>query len=216
MNLKDVLAKLSKGEELSAEEKDFLQKFDPDRMADDKAAGARKKAEAELEKAQKQVADLTKQVEELTKKAKEKENAGKSDAEKYQDQIREMSENLKRLQERADGAEKEKNALARAHALADLRARHKIKFQDGLDHKMLEKAFDGVFDGVDDLSDEAAVSTKIETFKRINSAALVDTSGSGTGAKPHVSAVQVGRSGKPIAEMSEAERSKDLVSKGLI
>lgn len=215
MKLKDILAKVAKGEALTDEEKKFLAEHDPDKAANDIAAAARRKAEEKAAAIEAERDTLKKQFEELQSKLDGAANAGKSDLEKAQAQIAGLSKQLNDLNARVQTTEKEKATLQRNQKLTDLRRTAGIQFVQGLDQGMLERSFASAFDGVDSLDDENVAKTKIETWKAMNKAAILDASGHGAGSPPHVGGDALARA-KTIEQMTPAERKADLKKSGII
>lgn len=186
MKLKDILAKVAKGEALTDEEKQFLASHDPDKAVNDAAAAARRKAEELAAALEKEKQDLAKKLQEIEAKLAEKDNAGKSDVEKAQAQIAELSKQMKTLQAQAESAKAENVALQRNQSLGEIRRKAGIQFVEGLDQAMLDRSFASAFEGIDNLSDETIINQKVATWKAMNKAALLDTTGHGSGGNPHV------------------------------
>jgi len=69
------------------------------------------------------------------------------------------------------------------------------------------------------LSNEDVIKVKVDTWKAMNKAAILDTSGGGAGGNPHNGTrgtIQRGAGGKAIEEMTADERAQDLVKSGLL
>ena len=186
MKIKDILAKVSKGEALTDAEKQFLADHDPDEVANNAAAAARRKAEEKAAALEKERDDVKKQIVELQSKLDGAANAGKSDLEKAQAQITQLSKQFGELQTKLQATEQEKTSMLRNQKLSDLRRNAGIQFIAGLDHGMLEKSFSSAFEGVDNLDDANIIKVKIDTWKTMNKAAILDASGHGAGGAPHV------------------------------
>lgn len=161
--MKTIITKLLKGESLTDEERAKVEAFDIDKLINDAAAAARRKAETERDSIKEQL--------ESAKTA-----AGGRDAE-----IEKLTKRIKAIEDAKAAAEAEASALKRASTLRDIRTKAGLKFIDGVDPKLLESAFASAFDGVEDFSDEAAVQEIVTKFSSVNKALLVDQSGFGTG-----------------------------------
>ncbi len=188
MKLKDILARAAKGEDLTDAEKAFLAEYDPDKATNDVAAAARRAAEKKLAEAEKARSALAEQVAEIQAKLDNAADAGKSELEKAQGQIAGLSKKVGELTKQVDAARKEKANMERDQRLASIRTEAGIQFVDGLDHGMLARSFASAFDGVDGLEDENVIKAKVDTWKAMNKAAILDASGHGGGSKPHVGA----------------------------
>lgn len=209
MDIKTILAKVRKGEALTDEEKTALEAYDPDKVADSKAAAARKDAE-------KQRDTLKAQLEELQAKLDEAGNAGKSEVDKLKNQVEKLTKDIETHKAAVTKAEAEKRALVRGTKLD--RILGGMKFVDGLDVTLprlaLEKALADVKD--DDLDTEDTVKPILEAFRMKNKALLLDDSGGGGGTTPKGGAGSGNTgSGDPM-KMTPAEREKDLKKRGII
>lgn len=186
MKLKDILAKVAKGEDLTDAEKQFLAEHDPDKAVNDAAAAARRKAEEKATALEKERDEVQKKIDEMQSKLDAAQNAGKTDLEKAQNQISQLSKQFSDLQGKLQATEQEKTAMQRNQKLSDVRRQAGIQFVEGLDHGMLEKSFAAAFEGVDGLDDENVVKLKVDTWKAMNKAAILDSTGHGAGSTPHV------------------------------
>jgi len=185
MKLKDIQAKLKKGEELTDAEKQFLADYDESKAVNDAAAAARRKAEEKQAELEKEREKLNQQMADIQAKLDEKENAGKSDAEKAQAQIEALSKQVGELKTQAEEASSAQAQMSRNQRIADIRRTAGIQFVPGLDHAMLEQSFSRAFEGIEDLESDEVIKTKVETWQAMNKAAILDTSGSGTGSEPN-------------------------------
>ena len=113
MTIKDILAKLVKGETLTAEELAFLKGYDPQKDIDSAAAAARKKSEADAAKAVQDLAAAQQQLKDAQTKLDEAGSKGKTDLQKLQDQ-------LAVLQKQVETATSEKQKLVRQQKLDDV------------------------------------------------------------------------------------------------
>jgi len=214
MKLKDILAKVAKGEALTDEEKKFLADHDPEKAANDIAAAARRKAEEKAAALEKEREDLNKKLEEMQGKLDHAANAGKTDLEKAQGQIAGLSKQLNDLQTKIQSTEQEKAGMLRNQRLSELRREAGIQFVGGLDQKMLERSFAGAFEGVDNLDDENVIKVKVDTWKAMNKAAILDASGGGAGSPPHVGGRETSTpttiKGDALIEMAKSGSIEDV------
>lgn len=218
MNIVEVIAKAAKGEALTDEEKAGLKEFNPQKQVDSAAAAARKEAEAKAEAAKGEAAKLQKQIDDLNAALKAKDDAGKTDLERAQEQVKQFAGQLKELQGKVEFAEKEKSALVREQKLDSVLREAGIQFIDGVDHKILTRAFNGAFEGIEDLENAEVVKPIVTTFRAMNKGVIMDTSGHGSGnpLKGASGGAPVGLTGKPVDQMSPAEREKDLKERGMM
>ena len=216
MKLKDILVKVAKGETLTDAEKQFIVDHDPDEVANNAAAAARRKAEEKAAALEKERDDVKKQITDLQSKLDGASNAGKSELEKAQSQIAALSKQFGELQTKLQTTEQEKTQMQRGQRLAELRRSAGIQFIGGLDHGMLEKSFASAFEGVDNLDDANIAKIKVDTWRTMNKAAILDASGHGAGSVPHVAGDGAAERTKKIEEMTPAERKADLKKSGII
>lgn len=209
MNIEQILKKITAGESLTDEEKTFLGSYDPKAAIDSAAAGARKEAEAKLAKANEANAELSKTLEALKAENEGKKQSGNNDLAAAQNQISELSKSLEKM--KADIAEKDKavQLAQRKAALDGIRTKAGIQFAPGLDPDMLNGSFERAFEGLEDLSDETVIAQTVEAFKQRNAAAILDTSGHGSGAKP-------GQTTPPAKEPTMEERAEQLSKAGVV
>lgn len=163
MNIKDILAKLLKGETLTDDEKAFAEAFDLQGELDKASAAARRKAEAATKEAVKKHDDLNRQIEELQAKLTEKEEAGKTSA----TELEKLAKKIKTLEEKNAASEAKLAANARMDAIVDLAKAHGIKPAEGISGKSLETLLDLAV-GETDVTDEDAMKAVFEQFKADN------------------------------------------------
>lgn len=168
--MKDIIAKLLQGQELSQEERAKLEGFDPDSMA----ASARKKGEAERDEWKAKYDALAKESEEARAK---QEALGKG----KQTELQQLQERLAKLEQAKAEAEAEASKLRRSQRIEDILKASGIKFIDNVDPEFLRGAFARTFDEVDDLTDDTRVKELVGSFRAANKGLVLDTTGSGTG-----------------------------------
>ena len=210
MNLKDILGKVAKGEELTAEEKQVLAGFDPDAHANSAAAAARKKAEADAAKAAADLKAAQERLAEMEGQLSETNNKGKSEAEKLAAKVAELSKTV-------ESVTKEKAQLVRQQKLDDVIRTSGLQFVKEVDGGIMRNALVSEFGNLsdDDLADLEKVKPVIETFRARNKAVILDA-GHGSGGPAHTPDVPTGLDGKPVDQMSAGEREADLKKRGLI
>ncbi len=174
MKIKDVLAKLGKHEDLTDEEKTFLADYvepDVDKVANSRAAEARRDAEEKH--------NLTKEeLEKLQKKLEEIDNSKLSDSEKVKKQIEELDKQLAAEIVKGEALEKKNTGLSRDHKIEKIM--RTLRFVSGFDPESGKTLIANRLKDVD-LDDKDAVAKVIEEFKAGNAALIaVDTDG-GTG-----------------------------------
>lgn len=177
MNIKELLAKMLKGETLTDEEKAYIASFDPDKSGDAKAAAARKAAEKERDALKAKLAELETALDEAG-------SAGKSEVEQLKAQVTKLTKAVETAAANVAKAEGEKKALVRGTKLD--RILGTLKFVDGLDASLprlaLERALADLKD--EDLDSDEAIKPIVEGFTAKNKAILLDQSGGGAGTPP--------------------------------
>lgn len=163
--MKSIITKLLKGESLTDEERSKVEAFDLDKLINDAAAAARRKAESERDSLREQL------------------DSAKGAASGRDAEIEKLTKRIKAIEDAKAAAEAEASALKRASTLRDIRTKAGLKFIEGVDPQILESAFANAFNGVEDFSDEVAVQEIVKSFSTANRALLVDQSGYGSGQK---------------------------------
>ncbi len=179
--MKDILQKLLKGEKLTDEERAKAEAYDPEKLQNEAAANARRKAESERDAAKTALDKLKAEI-------AEKEEAGKKENEAKLTETQQLMKRIETLEKAKADAEASAKALQRANSIEAIRAKAGVKFVDGIDPEFTRGAFARVFDGMDDLADEAAVKEKVSAFVASNKGLSADNSGHGTGG--HVNPVR--------------------------
>jgi len=209
MNIKELLAKVAKGETLTADETAFLAAYDPDKASNGAAAAARKAAEKERD-------TLKAQLTELEAKLGDAENAGKSEVDQLKATVAKLTKSVEAATATAAKIEGEKKALVRGTKLDRIVAG--LKFVDGLDASLprlaLERALADVPD--DGLENEAVVKPIIEGFTAKNKAILLDQSGGGAGTPAKGGAGSAAGGTVDPMKMTAEERQADLKKRGIL
>lgn len=184
MNVKDLLAKIAKGEALTDEEKTFLAGYDPDKVANSTAAAARKSAEAKLKEKEAALQQLQADIDALRAESEEKANANKPELEKLAHELEKSRKALADSQAALAKLDQEKRQILRNGKIGKILGG--LKFVDGIDFDIprlgLEKALAEVKD--EDLDTDDLVKPIVEAFKAKNKALLADQSGHGGGNPP--------------------------------
>lgn len=218
MNIKDILSKVTKGEKLSDDESKALQAYDPQKDIDAAAAAARRKAEQDKADADKVVDDLKTQMAGLQKKLDDAGKGKLSEAEQAKAAQEALQRQIADLTAKFTAAEQEKAKLTRQAKVDAVIRSSGIKFVDGIDANILMGALASSIGSLkdEDLGNPDAVKPLVEAFKNANKAVIADTSGHGAGSNPG-QRVEVGvGTGKPIDQMTPAERQADLKKRGII
>lgn len=208
MDIKAVLAKVTKGEALTDEEKAELAAYDPEKVSNSAAAAARKKAEQELKAAKDRVTELEAEV-------AEKGNEGKTELEKVQKQLEKLNKDLAAKDAALAKAEAERKKGIRDGKISKLMSG--LKLMDGVDTDLvrlgLEKSLADLAD--EDLDSETAVKPLVEGFTTKNKALIVGDAGGGAGTPAKGGAAGGAGSGDPM-KMTAEQRQADLKKKGII
>jgi multidrug efflux pump subunit AcrA (membrane-fusion protein) len=180
MTIKEVLAKVRKGEALTDEEKAILEAYDPEKAANDSAAGARRKAELDLEKAKADLAKIQKDLE-TAKAALDSKDAEKlTETEKMTKELDNLKKQVTEITEAKAKAEAKAAATTRSQAIRDKAKAAGIALapktvSEGLFFQMLEATLSGV-----DVADEAAITAALDKFKAENPG-VITAPGKGSG-----------------------------------
>lgn len=181
MNIKDILAKINKGEDLSDEEKGYLAKFSYDDEINAAAAAARRKAEGERDAAK---AELDKLKSEADAKAKADEAAKAAkltDEQKQAAKFKALEDKVAQLEKDKAESDARAAALKRSRDIDALREKAGIQFAANIDPAITSAAFAKAFDGLDDLADEKEVAARVARFREANLGLIADNTGRGSG-----------------------------------
>ena len=166
MKIKEVLAKVLKGEALTDEEKQFVGKYDEQAIIDTAAASARKKAEQERDGFKAKVDELTKALDDAKKSG-----AGSEDT------IAKLQKDVANLLKANKESEAKIAAQARADAIRKAVGDAKMSAAKGISAALFDSAVDAAFKGVD-MSNAEVVKATIDKFKADNPA-LITVDGHG-------------------------------------
>ena len=163
MNIKDILAKLIKKEDLTDEEKAFVEKFDLQAELDRAAAAARKKSEADTKTARSEAEGLKAQLAELQKQLDDKGAEG----DKAKAEFQKLLKKVEALEKKNAENEAKIAASERLDAIVELAKANGIKPAEGISGSSLEKLLDLAV-GDTDVTDEDAMKEVFESFKKEN------------------------------------------------
>ncbi|MDD4817307.1 MAG: hypothetical protein PHI85_04995 [Victivallaceae bacterium] len=155
MDIKAILKKIADGKELSAEEKDFLSKYDPENGDGNRIPKSRLDEEISKHKAEKERADaLDSQLQELQTRIEELESTGKSAEEKakaaYDKEFNKLKKQVEDLTKERDAATASLAKSERTARVSTLASKHNFKDSSYLDFLAASKDVD--------LNDETAVT----------------------------------------------------------
>ena len=168
MTIKDIIAKVLKGETLSDEEKTFAGSYDPQKDIDTAAGSARRKAEADAKTAKDALTAL--QAEFDAYKAD-------NDPAKGQTELAKLTKRMEKLEADKKAAEDRAAAVERTSRVRALAKEAGINPAKGVDSKTIDLLVDHIMKDVD-LDDADAVKTAFDGFKTSN-AGLIAAQGVG-------------------------------------
>ena len=174
MTIKELMAKVAKGETLTDEDKDFAGKYDPQKDIDAAAGAARKKAEQERD-------GFKAKVDELTAQLAEAQKSGTS----ADETIKKLQKDVAALMKTNKENEERLAAQVRAESIRKAASEAKVVCAKGISQSLFDKALAAAFDGVD-MANADVVKATLDKFKGDNPAMIgVDgVGGVGTQGKP--------------------------------
>ena len=173
MNIKTVLDKLLKGEALSDDERTFAEKFDIEKVQNDKAAAARKDAETKT-------AEALKRVTELEGKLKEAEAMVASKSQSNDATIGALQKQVNALQKKSDDAEGREKALLRKNTISSRSAELGIVPAGGVNAKLFNQMIEQAVGDVD-VANGDALDGVLNGFKAENPALILAGGKGGSG-----------------------------------
>lgn len=182
MTIKEVLAKVRKGETLTDEEKAILDAYDPDKAANDAAAAARRKAEQDTADAKAALKKLQDEADAAKKASEDASKANQTEAQRRDAEFKAMQAQVAELTKSKTEAETRATALNRSQSIRDKAKAAGIGLapktvSEALFFQMLEATLTGI-----DVSDEAAMTAALEKFKTENPG-VIAAPGVGSGVK---------------------------------
>jgi len=183
MTIKEIHAKLLKGESLTDAEKEFLKVYDPDKEKNDAAAAARRKAEEEAAAAKSETEKLKRQIEDAKKAEEDAKKSQMTEAQRRETEFAAMKQQLADLAKAKTEAETKAAATQRSQAIRDAAKAAGISLapktvSERLFFQMLENTLSGV-----DIADQTALAAALESFKSENPG-IIAAPGSGSGVNP--------------------------------
>lgn len=173
MSIKDILAKVAKGETLADEDKSALAGYDPQAEIDKASAAARRKAEKERDEfkaqAEKSAADLAAAIE--AQKNPEKDT-----------QLARLAKEVEKLTKKNAEAEAKLKAAARMDAIRAAAKANGAVSAEGISAEIFDMLLDRAVGDVD-VGDADALKGALEAFKAANPAMIADLGRGGVGPK---------------------------------
>ena len=160
MTIKELMAKIAKGETLTDEEKAFAGQYDPQKDIDAAAGAARKKAEQERDGFKTKIEELTAQLAEAQKTG----TASDATIKKLQKDVADL---MKANKESADRLA----AQARADAIRKAVSEASIVCAKGISQTLFDNAVTAAFEGVD-MTNADVVKATLDKFKADNPAMI--------------------------------------------
>jgi chromosome segregation ATPase len=181
MEIKNILAKILKGEQLTDEEKAFVATYDPAKEKDGVAAAARKAAEKERDEARQKAEEAQAKLDKIKADAealqKKQEEEKLTAEERFANSIKDLNAKLEEMNARAQKAEADRLALERKTTiLAEAKKAGVIPIK-GVSSSFFDSAILSVTAGVN-ADDAEALKQAFESFKSEN-AALISTESPG-------------------------------------
>ena len=173
MNIKEILAKVAKGESLADEEKSFLGGYDPQADIDKASAAARRKAE-------KEASDAKSALEKLQSDFDDYKTSHNSD--KKQTELDKALARIAKLEKANADKDAALAATARAATVRKLAKEAGIVPANGIAAETLDLLVDNLLAKVD-LEDADAVKTAFDGFRAANGAMIADLGKGGVGVK---------------------------------
>ena len=173
MDIKEILAKVAKGEDLTDGEKAFLGGYDPQADIDKASAAARRKAERERDDA---LAKAAKAAEDLEAAQAALRNPQKDD------QLAKLAKEVEKLTKRNAEAEAKLKATARMEAIRAAAKANGAVAAEGISAETFDMLLDRAVGEVD-VGDADALKGALEAFKSANPAMIADLGRGGVGSK---------------------------------
>jgi colicin import membrane protein len=211
MSIKEILAKVAKGEALTDEEKTALAAYDPDKALNDAAAAARRKAEQDAVEAKTKLKELQDAAEAAKKATEDANKATQTEAQKREAEFKALQAQVTALTEAKKAAEAKNAATERSQAIREKAKAAGIALapktvSEKLFNQMLEAHLSGI-----EATDDDKLTAALESFKGENPG-IIAAPGSGSGMN----------SGTPESKIRQAEaqtaeqRASDLKKSGII
>ena len=173
MTLKDILAKIAKGDALNDDEKSFAGSFDFQVELDKAAAAARKAAEREAKAAKDALDALKVEFDDFR---------SQNDPAKAKDANAKLIARIEKLEAAKKAAEDKTAAMERTARVRSLAKEAGVNAAKGVDPKTIDLLVDNLMAGVD-LDDADAVKSAFDTFKAANAGMIAAATVGGVGTK---------------------------------
>ena len=173
MTLKDILAKVVRGEALSNEEKEFCESFDLQSQLDSAAGSARRKAERERDDARAKMQEAIDALEDLR---------SQTDPNKAKTEMDRLMSRIEKLETAKKAAEDRAAAVERTNKVRQLAKDAGIVAAKGISSKSLDALVDALMGGVD-IEDADAVKAAFDSFKADNAGMIAAGTVGGVGHK---------------------------------
>lgn len=211
MEVRAIIEKLKKGEQLTAEEQKALAEFDYDKTLNGAQAEARRKAESQLEAERKQREQLAAQLAELEKASKAKDEEKLSATERLQATLKELQGKFEAAEKRSAELAAQQAKAQRAAKIRSIAEKSGVQFVDGFDHSIAFGALESALQSVqtDQLDDDQLVKPVLGSFVAANKAVIRDLSGGGSGTPPKGGSTQ-GSGGTWTREQIKTMKPEDF------
>lgn len=181
MNLKDILAKIAKGEAITDAEKAFIESYDPIKATNDAAAAARRKAEEDAAKYKAELDKIKADAEEAARIAQDEKNKGMTENEKLTAQLKTLADSVSALTKGKEEAEAKAQATLRSQAIRDAAKKAGITLAPKtVDERLFFRILESTLEGVD-VADAEKLNASLTEFKESNAGIILAPGAGGAG-----------------------------------
>ena len=173
MDINAVIGKLLKGESLTDAEKDFAEKFDIEKVQNDKAAAARRDAVAKT-------LEAVSRIKELEAELKEAKEAAASKTQSSDATVRAIQKELAELKKKHEDTENRERALLRKNTIANRAAELGIVAANGVRSELFSQMIEQAVGEVD-VTNKDALDGVLNSFKTDNPALILAGGKGGSG-----------------------------------
>lgn len=167
MKITDILAKITSGETLTAEDVDFVKGFDYEKAVNDASASARRKAEDRAKAAETKVSELEARIREVETKAQADGSQKDGAYAALKNAMATLQKSFDDLKAESDKDRAEKARLIREQAISHFMDENGIKPAKGISERSLSTLFRAAV-GDTDVEDATAMRAVAEAFKKEN------------------------------------------------
>lgn len=171
MTIKELLAKVAKGEALDEADKSFAGGYDPQKELDAAAGAARRKAEKDASEAREALEKANALIDELK---------AANDPQKAHDETAKLMARIEKLEAAKKAAEDSAAAMKRTATIRDLAKAAGINAAKGIDPRTIDLLVDNLMANVD-IDDADAVKEAFDGFKTANAGLIAANTIGGTG-----------------------------------